>query len=214
MVQTTCITLQTVIEMPGAGEVAVEIGDSHLQVSLAGNEKNLTLLVAKLKASGATLIWCNTTPAPDGSAGRIASDEVKYNKAAVRVMTAAGIPSDDLCSHARAKLKEMQLPANVHYTSAGYKYLAQRVEGDLHDTLAFCIREILRNAVEHSHTEKVRFAAQYWPTLDRVEFAVLDHSRGIRAALGPNPHVNPKNDREALNLALMPGVSGTSLSIT
>jgi hypothetical protein len=92
--------------------------------------------------------------------------------------------------------------------------LAQQVEGDLHNTLAYCIREILRNAIEHSQTDKVRFAAQYWPSLDRVEFAVLDHGRGIRAALESNPFVNPRDDREALNLALMPGISGTAFKGT
>jgi len=108
---------------------------SHPQVSLVDYEKNLAALVAKLKATGATLVWCNTTPAPEGSAGRIAGDEVKYNEAAARVMTAAGIPTDDLCAHARAKLKEVQIPANVHYTPAGYKYLAEKAAAEIEKAL-------------------------------------------------------------------------------
>lgn len=100
---------------------------SHLQVPLADYEKNLAELVKIMQGTGAKLIWCNTTPVPAGSDGRIEGDEVKYNEAAARVMTAAGIPTDDLCAHANAKLKEVQLPANVHYSKEGYHYLAEKV---------------------------------------------------------------------------------------
>lgn len=108
---------------------------SHQQVPLADYENNLTTLVTQLKATGAKLVWCNTTPAPEGSAGRIAGDVVKYNEAAARVMSAAGIPTDDLCAHAQARLKEVQLPANVHFTPAGYEYLAAKVAAEIEKAL-------------------------------------------------------------------------------
>ena len=108
---------------------------SHLQVPLADYEKNLTTLVEQLKKTGAKLIWCNTTPVPDGSEGRILGDEKKYNEAAARVMTSAGIPTDDLCAHANAKLKDVQLPANVHYSPEGYKYLAEKVAAEIEKAL-------------------------------------------------------------------------------
>ena len=108
---------------------------SHPQVALADYEKNLATLVVQLKATGAKLIWCATTPVPEGSTGRVAGDEVKYNEAAARVMSAAGVPTDDLCAHANAKLKEVQLPANVHYTPAGYKYLAEKVTAEIEKAL-------------------------------------------------------------------------------
>ncbi|MBI3878724.1 MAG: SGNH/GDSL hydrolase family protein [Verrucomicrobia bacterium] len=101
---------------------------SHLQVPLADYEKNLRELVTQFRATGAKLIWCNTTPVSEGSDGRIAGDELKYNEVAARVMKDAGIPTNDLHSHAAAKLKEIQLPdGNVHYTGDGYKYLAEKV---------------------------------------------------------------------------------------
>lgn len=100
---------------------------SHPQVPLADYEKNLKTLVEQLKATGAKLIWCNTTPVPAGSAGRVEGDERKYNEAAARVMKEANVMTDDLCEHANAKLKEVQLPANVHYSPDGYKYLATKV---------------------------------------------------------------------------------------
>lgn len=99
---------------------------SHLQVPLADYEKNLTELVKTMQATGAKLIWCNTTHVPAGSDGRIEGDEVKYNEAADRVMKAAGIPTDDLRAHALAK-PDAQLPANVHYSPEGYRYLAEKV---------------------------------------------------------------------------------------
>jgi acyl-CoA thioesterase-1 len=105
--------------------------DSHQKVSIEDYEKNLRELVAQLKATGAKLIWCNTTPVPEGSDGRIAGEEVKYNEAAARVMKEAGIPTDDLNAHAAAKLKDVQLPANVHYSDAGYKYLAEKVAKEI-----------------------------------------------------------------------------------
>ncbi|MFC5454255.1 SGNH/GDSL hydrolase family protein [Prosthecobacter fluviatilis] len=108
---------------------------SHLQVPLADYEKNLAELVKTMQATGAKLIWCNTTPVPAGSDGRIEGDEKKYNEAAARVMTAAGIPTDDLCAHAAAKLKDVQLPANVHYSPEGYHYLAEKVASVIAETL-------------------------------------------------------------------------------
>lgn len=108
---------------------------SHLQVPLAEYEKNLAELVKIMQATGAKLIWCNTTPVPAGSDGRIEGDEKKYNEAAARVMIAAGIPTDDLCTHAVAKLTEVQLPANVHYSPSGYHYLAEKVASVISENL-------------------------------------------------------------------------------
>jgi len=108
---------------------------SHQQVPLPEYEKNLAELVKQLQATGAKLIWCSTTPVPEGSAGRVAGDEKEYNDVAARVMQAAKIPTDDLCTHAQAKLKEIQLPANVHYTPQGYRYLAEKVAASIQEQL-------------------------------------------------------------------------------
>jgi hypothetical protein len=100
---------------------------SRQQVPLPEYEQNLKQLVAQLQASGAKLIWCATTPVPAGAQGRVPGDEVKYNAAAARVMTAAGVTINDLYAHAQLKLNEIQLPANVHFTPAGSRYLAEKV---------------------------------------------------------------------------------------
>ena len=108
---------------------------SHKQVALADYEKNLTTLVTQLKATGAKLIWCNTTPVPEGSDGRVGGDEAAYNEAGARVMSAAGIPTNDLFSHAKAKLAAVQLPKNVHFSDEGSKYLATKVAAEIEKAL-------------------------------------------------------------------------------
>ena len=90
-------------------------------------EKNLRDLVKRLKATGAKIIWASTTPVPEGSGGRVAADEVKYNEAAARVMKAEGVAIDDLHAVAAARLAEIQRPANVHFTPEGYRALAEKV---------------------------------------------------------------------------------------
>ena len=105
----------------------VTASDSRQQVPLAQYEQNLKTLVTQLQASGARLIWCATTPVPEGAKGRVPGDEVKYNAAAAGVMQAAGVATNDLYGHAQLKLKEIQRRADVHYTPEGYRYLAEKV---------------------------------------------------------------------------------------
>lgn len=105
------------------------------QVAIADYEKNLATLVEQLKASGAKLIWCSTTPVPEGAVGRVPGDEVKYNEAAARVMKAAGVATDDLFTHAQARIKEIQNKADVHFSAAGSKYLAEKVAAEIEAAL-------------------------------------------------------------------------------
>lgn len=88
------------------------------------------------------------------------------------------------------------------------KILTRQQTGDLVDTLTFSIREIMRNVVEHSNSEVIEYCAQYWPTKSLVEFAVLDTGQGIMRGLSTNPYLNINDERDALHLALLPGISG------
>ena len=119
----------------GARLVDPALPGAHHQVSLADYEKNLEQIVAKLKATGAKLIWCNTTPVAPGTPGRKSDESVLFNEAAARVMKAAGVPTNDLYSHAKAKLAEVQLPQNVHFTPEGSKYLAEKVAAEIEQAL-------------------------------------------------------------------------------
>ena len=81
-------------------------------------------------------------------------------------------------------------------------------EGELLDTLTYSIREIMRNVVEHSDSEKIHFCAQYWPHLHKVEVGIVDVGIGIHKALVKNPTFEGLTEAEALQMALMPGISG------
>jgi lysophospholipase L1-like esterase len=105
--------------------VAVEKGKQW--VSPEEYEKNLRQIGERLKKTGAKLIWCATTPVPEGATGRAAGDEVKYNQAAAKVMAECGVEIDDLHAFAAPKLKDIQLPKNVHFNPEGYKELAKVV---------------------------------------------------------------------------------------
>lgn len=105
----------------------VQVAKGHIQVPLDQYEKNLDTLVEQLKKTKAKLIWCTTTPVPEGAGTRVAGDEVKYNEVALRVMKKHGVPVDDLHAYALPKLDTIQLPKNVHYTAEGSKVLAKQV---------------------------------------------------------------------------------------
>lgn len=106
------------------------------QVPPAEYEKNLRTLVDRLKKTGATLIWRNTTPVPEGSAGRHAGDAVIYNEIAAKIMADNDIPTDDLYSFAKEHLAEIQLPANVHFSPEGSTKLAEQVVAAIQKALA------------------------------------------------------------------------------
>jgi acyl-CoA thioesterase-1 len=105
----------------------VEPSRGQPQVSHDDYQKNLETIVARLKKTGAKLIFCTTTPVPEGSASRIAGDELQYNKIAKDVMKNHGVAIDDLYEFALPKLKEIQLPANVHFSPEGSQVLAGQV---------------------------------------------------------------------------------------
>ena len=91
-------------------------------------EQNLRGLVEIMRSTGALLIWCSTTPVPEGEAGRFKGDELKYNRAAARIMEENGIPINDLHSLALLRIPEIQsAEGNVHFTREGSRYLAEGV---------------------------------------------------------------------------------------
>ena len=98
------------------------------QVPLDEYEKNMEQLVARLKKTGAKLIWCSTTPVPEGcSPPRTNEDVIAYNATAKKIMDREGIAIDDLYGFALPKLPQIQMPANVHFTPEGSKILAGQV---------------------------------------------------------------------------------------
>ena len=108
---------------------------SHQQVPPAEYEKNLSTLVERLKKTGAKLIWCSTTPVPECCIGRVLGDSAKYNAIAAKVMKENNIPSDDLYAFCIPRLKEIQKPANVHFSPEGSEALAKEVAASISKAL-------------------------------------------------------------------------------
>ncbi len=100
---------------------------NHQQVPPEAYEANLRKLVARLKQTKAKLIWRNTTPIPQGSAGRVVDDAAKYNAIAAKIMKENNIPTQDLHAFVVPIQDEIMLPANVHFTKEGYDKLAREV---------------------------------------------------------------------------------------
>ncbi len=112
-----------------------QAGARH-QVLIVDYEKNLRQIVSRLKETGAVLIWCSTTPVPEGSAGRIADEATEYNQIAAKIMLENNIAINDLHSFANSKLAELQLPKNVHFSPQGSAILAEQVVKAIESALA------------------------------------------------------------------------------
>lgn len=107
-----------------------------LTTSLADYEKNLELLVARLKKTNAKLIWASTTVIPELEAGRKLDDDLRYNEAAARVMHKHGIQINDLNRLSRTFDNSLfTQPGDVHYTSTGYQKLAAQVTTEIKSAL-------------------------------------------------------------------------------
>lgn len=102
----------------------------------ADYEKNLEKLVTRLEATGAKLIWANTTAVPEGEDGRFVGDDEKYNAVAARVMQKHGIATDDLFTLTKGFAGKFSLKAgDVHYTPEGYEKLAVQVAATVENIL-------------------------------------------------------------------------------
>jgi len=100
--------------------------DGKHQVGLEQYEKNLETIAARLKKTGARLLFVTTTPVPEGKLSplRKPGDELAFNAAALRVMKKQKIKVVDLHAYAKPRLATIQTPANVHFTKEGSAQLA------------------------------------------------------------------------------------------
>ena len=100
---------------------------SHPQVPIDDYTSNIERLAKRIKQSAKVVIWRETTPVPEGAAGRVVGDSAKYNAAAAKaIANVGGIQTDPFFAFAES-VKEQQRPANVHYTPEGSKRLGSHV---------------------------------------------------------------------------------------
>lgn len=88
--------------------------------------------------------------------------------------------------------------------------LTRQDSGPLQETLSYSLREIFRNVLEHSGADTIWYAAQFWPEKGAVELCILDEGIGIGKSLRRNPHLTIQTDHDAIELALLPGISGVA----
>ncbi len=106
-------------------------------VSTGEYRRNLETLVARMKRTGAALVWASTTVVPEGEAGRFVGDDAKYNAVAAAVMRRCGVPTDDLYTVSKEFPPELFVgPGNVHFTRAGSELLAESVASSVRQALA------------------------------------------------------------------------------
>jgi len=113
------------------------MAEGKQQVPPADYEKNLRDIVQRLKATGAKLIWCTTTPIPDGDLipPRKFENIAIYNTIAKKVMTENNLAIDDLNTYITPQLAKLQNPHDVHYSREGYEYLAKQVASTIESQL-------------------------------------------------------------------------------
>jgi acetyl esterase len=119
--------------------------NGRLDLTFEEYQQNLSKLVKILKATGAELIWASITPVPEGEPGRFKGDEIKYNKAALKIMKENGVMINDLHARAMRKLSEVQQPnGNVHFTPEGSDYLAEKVAASIRKALTKSKKNMIR----------------------------------------------------------------------
>ena len=75
--------------------------------------------------------------------------------------------------------------------------------------IKYIIGELVRNVIEHSFAKDgAVVAAQYYKKNNRVSIGICDTGIGIWKSM--QTHWHPKTDVEALDLALTPGITGTT----
>jgi lysophospholipase L1-like esterase len=84
----------------------------HNITSVEDFEKNLRVLVGKMKKTGATIIWGSVTPVWPGEPGRLNADEDAFNKVAEKVMKENGVIINDLNAETRRQGAAKSI--NVH----------------------------------------------------------------------------------------------------
>lgn len=88
------------------------------------------------------------------------------------------------------------------------KVLLQESSGDVFEIVHYAIREITRNAVEHSEGDQMAFLAQCWPSRGEAEIAIADDGIGIAENIYDNEFVDVSNNLAAIKTALLPGITG------
>lgn len=103
-----------------------------------GYAKNLRAIVQRLQRTGARLVFATSTPVPGNTIHptRREADALAIDRVAREVMREADVPLNDLYAFAHPRLAQLQIPANVHFTTEGSRALGERVAAVIRAALA------------------------------------------------------------------------------
>lgn len=83
------------------------------------------------------------------------------------------------------------------------------LESEQAKTLGYIVSELARNVIEHAETENgAVLCAQYYQKSNSIRIGVADTGVGIKATIARSHPAD--TDLEAIRLALMPGITGTT----
>lgn len=99
------------------------------RTSPAEYEQRLEAIIARLKKTGARLVWASTTPVPpdtkDGPG--VSAAIMERNTVAVGVMAKHGVAIDDLFTFITPHVAKVQNPKDCHFKGEGYEMLGKQV---------------------------------------------------------------------------------------
>jgi acyl-CoA thioesterase-1 len=110
------------------------VGPMHLRHTPEQYRENLEQLVKTLEATGAKLIWANTTPVMSRTGKRF-EDVSNLNRVAAEVMQKHKIPVNDLYSAVLPNAAKWQTADKVHFNDKGNAELAELVSGAIRKSL-------------------------------------------------------------------------------
>lgn len=96
---------------------------------------NLETIVARLKQTGATLIWCTSLPVGE-IVRRKPADVDRYNAAAKEIMRKHGIPITELHDKVTGRGKPKWDNGGIHFTDEAYAEMARDIAPDIEEALA------------------------------------------------------------------------------
>jgi len=99
-------------------------------------QQNLLQIATLLQSTGATVIFGNTTPIPDGAPNRPPETVDIFNRAAAEVMAQLGIPILDLNGFVAGHAMPLHITSDIHFTEYGYMELGKEVARHLGDVLS------------------------------------------------------------------------------
>lgn len=109
------------------GVYATPNNGGHQNVSLEEYEANLHKIIARLKKTGAQLIFATTTPVSADLNSYVKDSELPYNEVAIRVMKKEKVRLNHLWRFIKPQIDTTQIPGNPHFTKKGSQVLSVQI---------------------------------------------------------------------------------------